>query len=425
MKKYDVIVVGGGMAGIGASLAAARQGADVLLLEQGGALGGAAVNSLVMPFMPYYTNVFNEKGEVERKLLTRGIFEEISKRLNDCNRYNIIDEFADFDSEYLKVVLDRMMCEYGVDVLFHSTVYDVVRCEREITAVKVSAVGGKYEFWAKSFIDCTGDANLCALSGCEFQLGREEDGLCQPMTLCFRVSNVCYEDFIAEKPEILKLYKKYREEGKIKNPRENVLTFKPLVDNMVHFNSTRIVMLNPTDPFELSRAEMQAREQMLELFTFLKENFKSFSNAQIAISAASIGVRESRMVKGEYTLTCEEILDTVKFDDAIAAGNYDIDIHNPEGSGTHHLFFKAGQYYTIPYGSLVVRDADNLLVAGRCISCDHRTQASIRTMPICCSTGEAAGVAAALLSKQGGCARDVNVKEIQEILINNGAFIKD
>lgn len=425
MQKYNVVVVGGGFAGAGAALAAAREGKKVLLVEQSGALGGAAVNSLVMPYMPFYTTVLKSDGTYERKFLTRGIFEEINKRLSISNKYNVVDDFANFDSEYLKIVLDRMMKEYGADVLFHTTLCDVEKTGRKINAVEVVSVAGKLKIEADCFVDATGDANLSAFAGCEFNLGREEDNLCQPMTLCFRVSNVCYEDFIKQKPEILKLYREYQAEGKIKNPRENVLTFKPLVDNMVHFNSTRIVKMNPTDPFDLSRAEIEAREQMLELFNFLRDNFSSFENAQIAISASSIGVRESRMVKGEYCLTSDEILSTKKFDTAIAAGNYDIDIHNPEGSGTSHFFFKAGEYYTIPYGSIVAKDCDNLFVAGRCISCDHETQASIRIMPICCSTGEAAGVAAALLSQNGGRAKDLNVKNVQDILIRNGAFIID
>lgn len=425
MEKYNVVVVGGGFAGIGAALAAARSGKKVLLIEQSGALGGAAINSLVMPYMPFYTNVMKENGKVERKFLTRGIFEEINKRLSVSNKYNVIDDFADFDSEYLKIILDRMMKEYGVDILFHTTLCDVDKTGRKINAIEVVSVAGKNKIEGDCFVDATGDGNLSVFAGCEFDLGRPQDSLCQPMTLCFRVSNVCYEDFIKQKPEILKLYREYQAEGKIKNPRENVLTFKPLIDNMVHFNSTRIVKLNPTDPFDLSCAEMEAREQMLELFNFLRDNFSSFKNAQIAISASSIGVRESRMVKGEHKLTCKEILATTKFDTAIAAGNYDIDIHNPEGGGTHHLFFKAGEYYTIPYGSIVAKDCDNLLVAGRCISCDHETQASIRIMPICCSTGEAAGVAAALLSEKGGAAKDLDVKQIQKILVENGAFIGD
>ncbi len=425
MEKYNVVVVGGGFAGIGAALAAARSGKKVLLIEQSGALGGAAINSLVMPYMPFYTNVMKENGKVERKFLTRGIFEEINKRLSVSNKYNVIDDFADFDSEYLKIILDRMMKEYGVDILFHTTLCDVDKTGRKINAIEVVSVAGKNKIEGDCFVDATGDGNLSVFAGCEFDLGRPQDSLCQPMTLCFRVSNVCYEDFIKQKPEILKLYREYQAEGKIKNPRENVLTFKPLIDNMVHFNSTRIVKLNPTDPFDLSCAEMEAREQMLELFNFLRDNFSSFKNAQIAISASSIGVRESRMVKGEHKLTCKEILATTKFDTAIAAGNYDIDIHNPEGGGTHHLFFKAGEYYTIPYGSIVAKDCDNLLVAGRCISCDHETQASIRIMPICCSTGEAAGVAAALLSEKGGAAKELDVKQIQKILVENGAFIGD
>ncbi|MBQ6847991.1 MAG: FAD-dependent oxidoreductase [Clostridia bacterium] len=422
MKKYDVIVVGGGFAGVGAALAAAKQKQNVLLIEQSGALGGAANNALVMPYMPYYTNVLKEDGTVERKFLSRGIFEEINQELAKIEKLNVIKDFANFDAEHLKIVLDRFMKKYEVDVLFHTTVCDVIKQDKRITAVEVITVSGKMVFEADSFVDSTGDGNLAAFAGCEFQLGRLKDNLCQPMTLCFRVSNVSYEDFTAEKQEILKLYKQYKEEGKIKNPRENVLVFKSMIDNVLHFNSTRIVKMNPIDPFDLSKAEIEAREQMLELFTFLKNNFASFKNAQLAYSAPSIGVRESRKIVGEYVLTVDDLLSLKKFDDAIAAGNYDIDIHNPEGTGTHHHYFPAGVYYTIPYGSLVAKDVENLLIAGRCISCTHEAQASIRIMPICCTTGEAAGVAAALVSKNKIEAKNVDIGELQGILKENNVF---
>ena len=422
MKKYDVIVVGGGFAGVGAALGAARENRRVLLIEQSGALGGAATNSLVMPYMPYYTNVLKDDGTVERKFLSRGIFEEINKHLAAIDRFNVINDYANFDVEYLKITLDRMCKEYGVDVLFHTTVCDVQKEDRKLNAVEVIAVAGKMIFEADCFIDATGDANLAAYAGCDFKLGRPEDNLCQPMTLCFKVANVCYEEFVEQKADILKLYREYQAQGKIKNPRENVLTFKSMVDNMLHFNSTRIVLLNPTNPFDVSKAEAEAREQMLELFSFLKANFSSFKNAQLAFSASAIGVRESRMVAGEYELTVEDLLSLKKFEDAVAAGNYDIDIHSPTGGGTHHHFFPAGVYYTIPYRSLVAKDVDNLLVAGRCISCTHEAQASIRTMPICCTTGEAAGTAAALVSKNQVAAKNIDIKQLQKILKDNNVF---
>lgn len=422
MGKYDVIVVGGGFAGVGAAIAAARENRRVLLIEQSGALGGAATNSLVMPYMPYYTNILKEDGNVERKFLSRGIFEEINKFLDEVDRFHVINDYANFDGEYLKITLDRLMKKYGIDVLFHTTVYDVLRKDKKITGVEIVSVAGKTTVYADCFVDATGDANLVAYSGCGFKLGRPEDSLCQPMTLCFRVVNINYDEFLAQKQDILKLYREYQAQGKIKNPRENVLTFKSLIDGMLHFNSTRIVMLNPTDPFDLSRAEVEAREQMFELFGFLKENFSSFRNAQIAHSAASIGIRESRMAEGEYTLTVDDLLALTKFEDAVAAGNYDIDIHSPTGGGTHHHFFPAGVYYTIPYRSLVVKGVDNLLVAGRCISCTHEAQASIRTMPTCCTTGEAAGVAAALISKHKVAAKNVEIKELQKILKENNVF---
>ena len=162
---------------------------------------------------------------------------------------------------------------------------------------------------------------------------------------------------------------------------------------------------------------------MVELIDFLKTNFHSFRSAEIVASASSIGVRESRMVLGEHILTGKELVETKKFEDSVAAGNYDIDIHNPEGSGTSHYFFPEGEYYTIPYRSLVVKDADNLFVAGRCISCDHEAQASVRIMPICCATGQAAGAGAAAAFKSGCAARDADISCVRDILKRGGAFI--
>ena len=419
MKKYNVIIVGGGFAGTAAAIAAARQDMSVLLIEQSGCLGGAASNCLVLPFMKYFTYMKTPDGDKEKFNLVQGIFgefiDEIKKTGEGDNQY--------FNTEYLKAVLDRMIKRSGTDVLFHSAVTGVGKTKRKINSADIYTVAGMMSAEADFFIDATGDANLAALAGCEFTLGRQEDHLCQPMTLCFRVSGVNYKEVEAHLPEIQQLYKKFREENRIKNPREDILVFPTLDENVVHFNSTRIVRLNPTDPFDLSRAEFEAREQMLELTGFLKDNFKIFENASIVCAAPSIGVRESRMVSGEHCLTGDELVATVKFRDAIAAGNYDLDIHNPEGTGTSHYFFKQGEYYTVPYRSLVPKDFDNLLVAGRCISCDHRAQASIRIMPICAALGEAAGIGACVSVKQKCAAKNADITEIQKILKKSGAFI--
>jgi len=283
---------------------------------------------------------------------------------------------------------------------------------------------GKMTMHAKCFIDCTGDADLAVMAGCPTHLGRPADNLCQPMTLCFRLANVDMEKFRANREKINPLYQKLQAEGRIRNPRENVLIFFHPVKNMLHFNTTRVIRLNPTDPFHLTRAEMEAREQMFEMYEFLKANIEGFENADIAFSAPQIGVRESRMIDGLHMLNEEELKACTKFDDAIAAGNYDIDIHNPEGSGTSHYYFPEGTWYTIPYRSLIPRaeDCDNLLVGGRCISCDHEAQASIRIMPICATTGEAAGIGASVAIDGGTTVQNADTAKIQAILTETGAY---
>ena len=243
------------------------------------------------------------------------------------------------------------------------------------------------------------------------------------MTLCFRVVGVDEPKFQEEKPQMQELYKEYQAQGRIKNPRENILTFPTLIDDVVHFNTTRIVKKNPTNAQDITMAEIDAREQVFELLCMLKENFDSFKNARLLMTATRIGVRESRMIEGEYILTQEDLLAFTKFEDGIAVSNYEIDIHNPEGTGTSHYFFPAGEYYSIPYRCLTPKATENLLVAGRCISSTHEAQASYRIMPVCASLGEAAGIAAALAKKSMCSVKAVDISLLRKTIQAHGGRV--
>lgn len=422
MRQYDIIVAGGGFAGAAAAISAARLGKNVLLFDKANAMGGAACNCLVNPFMPYRTKI---DGKTTR--LSSGLFEEIQKRLSEVRNELSELKFAENDSffgeEHLKLALNRMACEAGVHLLYHATLCGVKKNGKKLESVTVATKAGNIELCADYFIDATGDADLSVAAGVKTRLGRPQDSLCQPMTLCFRVGNVDVDGFYAEREKWQSLYAKLLAEGKLRNPRENILVFRTIQKGVLHFNSTRIVKKNPTDPFDVTEAEIEAREQAIELFLLLKHNIEAMKDAELLSTAAEIGVRESRMIDGEHILTGKEIIDCCRFEDSIACGNYDVDIHNPEGSGTSHYYFPDGQYYQIPYRSLVPRDIDNLLVAGRCISVDHEAQASIRIMPIVCCLGEAAGVGAAVAFDGKCAAKDADIQTIRDILHKSGAVI--
>ena len=417
MEKYDLIVVGGGLSGVAAAVSAAREGLRVLLVERSGGLGGAISVNLVYPFMRYWTKI-PETGET--KYLSDGIFSEMCRR-----QEAFIQPVSNtrFNPESFRLVLDEMCVEAGVQVLFHAALCGADVAERKIRSVLLATKAGLLDACADSYIDATGDGDLLAFAGCDFQLGREADGLCQPMTACFRMSGVDVEAYKADRPRIQALYKEQKAAGKLQNPREDILVFFGLGEGIVHFNTTRVVKLDPTDPFALSRAEMEARKQIFEMYRFLKENCPAFERAAICSTAVGIGVRESRKLKGEHILTARELKDRTRFADSIALGNYDIDIHNPEGAGTSHYYFADGDYYTIPYRSLLPKEVDNLLVAGRCISATHEAQASVRIMPICATLGQAAGTAAAVARQTGTNVHDVDVKKVQTLLRKNGAAI--
>ncbi len=414
MKKYDVAIIGGGFAGIGAALAARRSGASVIIVEKSNCFGGAATNCLVTPFMVYWAEIDNKRVD-----LSAGIFKEIHERLEKRNAIQGVG----FLEEELKYVLNEMVLEENIDVLFHSYIFKADVSENKITSVSIATREGEMKLEAKTFIDATGDGQLAYLAGCPFTLGREPDHLCQPMTLCFRVGNADTERFMKSRDRFQKAYKESLENGEFINPRENVLVFTTPQKNVLHFNSTRVVKKDPTVTLDVSEAELIARKQVFELYDFLKKHADGLEESYIISTAAEIGVRESRMIKGIYTLTEDDCRKCTKFKDSIAACNYEIDIHNPEGTGTYLYSFPKGEYYTIPYGTLVPESIDNMLVAGRCISCEHGAQASLRIMPTVCTLGEAAGTAIGISLKDNVLPKDVDVKKLQATLKKNGAFI--
>ena len=417
-RNYDLIVVGGGFAGTCAAIEAAGKGLKTLLIDKNNCLGGAAANCLVIPFMNYWTK---DPGTGETRFLAGSLFMEITRRMKQLN--GLHDNLKTFDEEVLKRVLINMCREYGVELLFNASVVGATVEGRRIKSLQVWGKSCMLELTADYFVDATGDAELSVQAGCRYRVGREKDGLCQPMTLCFRIHGVDRETFLIHKPNINPLYQQFQREGKIKNPRENVLSFSTMYDDILHLNTTRVVKLDPTDPFDVTRAELEARDQVYEMHDFLKNNIPGFENSHVLSTALQIGIRESRMVEGEYVLTVEDLKSLARFPDAIAVSNYDIDIHSPDGAGTDHYYFVDGEWYEIPYRCLVPKDCDNLLVAGRCISSTHEAQASYRIMPYCAELGQAAGAAVSVAKNSGVDVRDVDESKVQEILRSEGYVI--
>ena len=418
MKKYDLAVIGGGFAGTCAALAAAREGAKVIIVEKGNSLGGAAVNSLVNPFMPSTTRIGGVKTE-----LSAGLFKTICDELTKVSAIGPSTEGESFLEEELKFLLNNMVCDAGIDLLYHAYIFKVQRSGEKIESVVLATRAGELTLEADYFIDATGDAQVAFLAGCPTTLGREPDHLCQPMTLCFRLGNVDKEAFYKSKQNLAKAHKEALERGELTNPRHNILVFPTQIPNVLHFNTTRVIKLNPTDPVEVTKAEIIARKQVYEIYNFMKRHADGLENSFLMMTAAEIGVRESRMIVGDFILTEEHCRAFTKFEDSIAACNYDIDIHSPDGGGTSHYYFPIGEYYTIPYRALLPKNAENMLVAGRCLSSDHGAQASYRIMPTVCCIGEAAGAAAALAIKNKTAVKDIDVKHLQNILKENGAFL--
>lgn len=451
MFDYDVIVVGGGISGVMAAITAARNGAKTIVLEKYGFMGGMLTAAGVGPMMTYH---------VEDRQVIKGSVGELIDRLVEKKKspghvYDTIGytyTITPFDAEAMKHELEIMLLESGANILYHTMLSDVKTSDGKIESITISNKSGLSELSAKVYIDATGDGDLSAWAGVEFTKGREKDGACQPMTMNMKMSNVDIEAvkaFVKENPEefpFLKgntgivdmapklsisgyenIVKKGKEDGSLDFNTEAILFFETNNPGEVIVNTTRIRGLDSTNPWDLTEAEIEGRRQVRNLEKFLREKVRGFENTVLLSTGPNIGVRGSRQIKGLYTLTLEDIVTAKKFHDVVAHGGYPVDVHHPEGKGEvvkEEDNIKIGTMYSVPYRCLVNHQVTNLITVGRCISATFEAQGAIRTTPIVGAIAQAGGAAAYLAVKNGQKTMDINIKEMQDILINEGAYLE-
>lgn len=444
----DVVVVGGGPSGVCAAIAAAREGSKTVLIEQGGCCGGMATRGLVGPFMTCY----DKDGEIQ---VIKGLFEEIVNRMVDKGgaihpsevrkktAYTSWieighDHVTPFCPETLKLVLDEMLEEENVEILYHTTFLSVIMEDSCVTGLRVSSKSGVEEVRGKVFIDCTGDGDVAFAAGVEFEIGNEELGITQPATMFFRICNV--DDERIEKDiqdNIDNFYRKdgvnyrsfhwrvaqAREDGNWPLKRVSIGLFKS-VNGEWCVNTSRVMGVDATNNQSLTSGEIEGRKQAKIIMDFLRKYVPGCEDAKLMATASTLGIRESRHMKGVYSLNRDDILNGVVPEDAIALASNSVDVHGRFGAlSNQYVPIQNGSYYGIPYRCLLPKTINNLLVPCRSVSASSEAAGAIRVMPPMMALGQAAGVAGAMVAQGSTVCGEINVKELQEKLKKQGAVL--
>lgn len=445
-ERYDVIVAGGGPAGIAAALSAARGGASTLLVERYGFLGGMLTAGLVAHYDPIE--------QMEATGIPLEIYLEMKKR-GGVVEYDMTGVEMPFrywqggcglDAEIYKLMALDLLKGAGADILLHAFVSGATVREGKLESIAVAGKGGCMRLEADVFVDATGDGDLCAAANVPFELG-DGRGNCMGSTLCFNLGGVDTEKlfrYLEKNPDELGNHPRL---GKyIRDPRASAivqgfyaliaqarakgdLTFDlpesglglcPLpTRGAFHVNAIRLPGKNPVDPIDLTELEVVERGYLMNLFAFIKKYIPGCAEAFIMTSGTQVGVRESRHIEGEYRLVLRDIQAGTRFDDAVVRTKWGhTDVHS--GSGMQWSFsFIEGPYY-IPYRALVPQRVDGLLAAGRLICAEQAAMASFRIMPVCSAIGEAAGAAAALCAKRKTAPRHLDAALLQDVLTRAG-----
>ena len=412
--KTDVIVVGGGPAGFAAAYTAAKHGAETILIEQSGDIGGVSTIGL----MSHWTG--DCLSPLYHEILSR------SAQKNEGRFHNQITPFI--DPEKLKTLYLEMLCEVGCKILLYTFALDALTDGNKIVGIKAANKSGLCEIYADTVIDASGDGDIAARSGAEYFMGRESDSKMQPMTLMFKVGGVDTEH-AAYLHSFETTYETPRGElqalarEKLQAPLGHVLLYPSTLPGIVTCNMTNCIGVDGTSAEDLTRATLTCRLQTEKIVAFLREYAPGYQNCFLISSASAIGVRETRHFVGKYRLTDRDILEARVFDDWVVRGaRFDFDVHNISGAGLDETGVQAKfpqkDGYTIPYGCLLPEKIENLLLSGRNISGTHIAHSSFRAMPICVGTGEAAGAAAALRTAKHCPLGDIDPKEIQKLVYN-------
>jgi len=442
---WDVIVVGGGPAGCAAATAAAREGARTLLIEATGALGGMGTLGLVPWFCGY------ADGE---KVIAQGLAERIRQAL--CSQWPQTHSWDPaIDPEFLKRFYDQMVVEAGATVLFHSQLCAVdLATDGKIDALLVGGKAGLRAYRAKVYVDCTGDGDLAAWAGAPFEKGDAEGNL-QPATMCFMLGNVepynCWYDpnRPADSPPGLHFFDPDSPVHKaVASDRYPFIIDQHSCSRQIgprtySYNFGHVYDVDNTDPASVSASLIRGRAQAAQYRDAFAEYHPAFRDAFLATTGGLLGVRETRRIVGDYVLTLDDYLARRSFADEICRNAYNVDVHKKGGISAFLARNKdpeavrrwieeevkqlgRGESYGVPYRCLTPKGLADVLVAGRCISTDRSINGSIRIMACCLTTGEAAGIAAALAA--GAAQPDVHAVDTAEIrarLIAHGAYLSE
>lgn len=438
--KYDVAVAGGGIAGVVAAIAAAREGAKTLLLEAGNSLGGiVTAGRLSKPTGLVACGIF---WAMLLRAAERGGADTTTRQAS-WGRYSGL-----FDPEVMERVMLEMLEAEGVEILLRAHVRDVLMTDR-LAGVEITVKSGRKVVLADAVVDATGDGDVAARAGAPWEMGRASDGMTQPITSYLRLINVDtprlarylrdnaadFSDLVL--PETLgespadfvlnffatgfnRLVRQAKADGQWQVPKDVVTVKGGMVPGEININATRF-QGSGLDERTLSAAELALRKQAYNVLEFFRRYVPGCEKAALLDIAPRMGVRETRRILGDYVLTGDDVTSQRRFPDSIALTCCPIDIHEPGGEGVVHIGVGSG--YGIPYRCLLPRGVEGLLTAGRCISVDHVAYASTRNVPACALTGEAAGVAAALAVRGGGSPRAQEVGKVQAALAARGIVL--
>lgn len=436
----DLVVCGGGFSGLAAAYSAAREGLRVILVDRNGALGGVGVGGLVNHILGerYIENgrvktcVGGLFSEIEAELLSMGgavDVKDVDLKLPPHGWYADLGIGLIFDKEKMKLLLEKMLLDTGVKILYMTDIVDVVKKEDKLQGIVVHNKSGLYVIEGKYFVDATGDADICALADCKTLKGDDEGGMAAA-SLEMHLEQVDWEELTqymrsTKDLRFRKLIDGLKEKGVWALPYDIFISVMLTGKDTFMINTIRQVGIDGTDADSISQGITDGRRENFKLLEIAKKYFPGFKNAKVREIAPVIGIRETRRIIGEYTLTVEDLISGKDFDDGIALSGYGWDLPNPK-KPSHQPFHGVARrsYITqIPYGCLLPRGIGNLIAVGRCISVEREVLGPVRVMGPCVAMGEAAGIAASLAVKEKCSYNAIDRKALRETIIAHGGLV--